>query len=189
MAMGRHKPQQADLMMSWVDMPRSPGHAFYDMLQTVLVEGGFDDFAEEACRPFYAKKMGAPSIPPGRYFRMHLIGYFEGIDSERGIEWRCSDSLSLRDFLRLGPGERVPDHSWLSKPRGRLSLDVHERALRFSIPLRGSRNVSLFSFRTVPHRSSAVLSQILCSFSVNLLTLWSHVECNHLDFVSDHDRF
>ena len=93
MAMGRHKPQQADLMMSWVDMPRSPGHAFYDKLQTVLVEGSFDDFAEEACRPFYAKKMGAPSIPPGRYFRMHLIGYFEGIDSERGIEWRCSDSL------------------------------------------------------------------------------------------------
>ena len=59
--------------------------------------------------------MGAPSVPPGRYFRMHLVGYFEGIDSERGLEWRCSDSLSLREFLRLGSRERVPDHSWLSR--------------------------------------------------------------------------
>ena len=61
------------------------------------------------CKPYYAAKVGAPSIPPGRYFRMHVVGYFEGIDSERGIEWRCADSLSLREFLRLGTTERVPD--------------------------------------------------------------------------------
>lgn len=135
MAMGRQKPQQGDLMMSWVDLPRSPGHAFYDKLQEVLIKGGFDAFAEEVCQPFYAKKMGAPSVPPGRYFRMHLIGYFEGIDSERGIEWRCSDSLSLRDFLRLGCGERVPDHSWLSKTRSRLSLEVHEQVFGWALRL------------------------------------------------------
>lgn len=135
MAMGRHKPRQGDLMISWADLPRSPGHAFYDKLQEILIEGGFDDFAEAACQPFYASKMGAPSVPPGRYFRMHLIGYFEGIDSERGIEWRCCDSLSLRDFLRLGAGERVPDHSWLSKTRSRLSLEVHEQVFGWVLKL------------------------------------------------------
>jgi transposase len=65
-------------------------------------------------------------LPPGRYFRIHLVGYFEGIDSERGLEWRCADSLSLREFLRLGATERVPDHSWLSRTRSRLPLEVHE---------------------------------------------------------------
>ena len=74
----------------------------------------------------YAKTMGAKSVPPGRYFRMHLVGYFEGIGSERGLEWRCSDSLSLREFLRLGKRDRVPDHSWLSRTRKRLPLEVHQ---------------------------------------------------------------
>jgi transposase-like protein DUF772 len=70
-------------------------------LQGVLIDAGFDAFAETTCKPYYAAKMGAPSIPPGRYFRMHMVGYFEGIDSERGIEWRCADSLSLREFCVL----------------------------------------------------------------------------------------
>ena len=77
-------------------------------------------------RAHYAGKRGRPSLPPGRYFRMHLIGYFEGIDSERGLEWRCADSLSLREFLRLGTTEPAPDHSWLSRTRSRLPLEVHE---------------------------------------------------------------
>ena len=106
-------------------MPRSPGHVFYDRLQLVLIEGGFDGFAEAVCQPYYAARMGAPSVPPGRYFRMHLVGYFEGIDSERGLEWRCSDSLSLREFLLLEMRERVPDHSWLSRTRARLPHEVH----------------------------------------------------------------
>ena len=106
-------------------MPRSPGHVFYDRLQSVLIEGGFDGFAEAACRSYYAARLGAPSVPPGRYFRMHLVGYFEGIDSERGLEWRCSDSLSLREFLRLESRDRVPDHSWLSRTRARLPHEVH----------------------------------------------------------------
>ena len=126
MAMGRQKDRQGDLMVSWSELPRSPGHVFYDRLQSVLLEAGFDDFTEAICQPYYAAKMGAPSVPPGRYFRMHLVGYFEGIASERGLEWRCSDSLSLREFLRLDGGARVPDHSWLSKTRSRLPHEVHQ---------------------------------------------------------------
>ena len=127
MAMGRGSDRQGDFMVSWAEMPRSPGHVFYDRLQEVLLAGGFDLFVETVCQPYYAPKMGAPSVPPGRYFRMHMVGYFEGIASERGIAWRCSDSMSLRDFLRLENREKVPDHSWLSKTRGRLPHEVHER--------------------------------------------------------------
>ena len=125
MTMGQQKDRQGDLMVGWAEMPRSPGHVFYDRLQSVLIEGGFDSFAEAACRSYYAARLGAPSVPPGRYFRMHLVGYFEGIDSERGLEWRCSDSLSLREFLRLESRDRVPDHSWLSRTRARLPHEVH----------------------------------------------------------------
>jgi transposase len=135
MALGRQKDRQGDLMVSWSEMPRSPGHVFYDRLQSVLIEGGFDDFAEEACRPYYAARMGAPSVPPGRYFRMHLVGYFEGIASERGLEWRCSDSLSLREFLRLESRARVPDHCWLSKTRTRLPHEVHEAVFDWVLAL------------------------------------------------------
>ena len=104
-------------------MPRSPGHAFYDGFQDLLREAVFDAFVEGACKPYYAPRMGAPSLPPGRYFRMHMIGYFEGMDSERGIAWRCADSFSLRDFLRLSNVERVPDlvavaHALASAARG-----------------------------------------------------------------------
>ena len=126
MALGRQGERQSDLMVGWAELPRSPGHAFYDRLQAVLVAAGFDGFAETQCAPYYASKQGRPSLPPGRYFRMHLIGYFEGIDSERGLEWRCADSLSLREFLRLTTTDPVPDHSWLSKTRSRLPLEVHE---------------------------------------------------------------
>jgi transposase len=126
MALGRQGERQADLMIGWAELPRSPGHASYDRLQAVLLEAGFDRFAEGECAPYYASRRGRPSLPPGRRFRMHLVGYFEGIDSERGLEWRCADSLSLREFLRLGSTEPVPDHSWLSKTRARLPLEVHE---------------------------------------------------------------
>jgi transposase len=126
MALGRQGERQSDLMVGWAELPRSPGHAFYDRLQSVLIEAGFGGFAETQCAPYYASRRGRPSLPPGRYFRMHLVGYFEGIDSERGLEWRCSDSLSLREFLRLSTTEAVPDHSWLSKTRARLPLEVHE---------------------------------------------------------------
>jgi transposase len=127
MAMGRQGPRQGEMLVTWDELPKSPGHVFYDRLQAVLTDAGFDAFVEALCQPYYAAMLGAPSLPPGRYFRMHLVGYFEGIDSERGLEWRCADSLSLRDFLGLGLRDRVPDHSWLSRTRARLPLEVHER--------------------------------------------------------------
>lgn len=130
MSMGCQGPGQDALIVSWRELPRSPGHVFYDRLQRVLADAGFDAFVESVCAPFYGSR-GARSIPPGRYFRMHMVGYFEGIDSERGLEWRCSDSLSLRAFLRLEATQRVPDHSWLSKTRGRLPGEVHERVFEW----------------------------------------------------------
>ena len=113
------------MYLAWDEIPRSRGHAFYDRLQQILRKACFDAFAEKLCKPFYSYK-GRPSIPPGRYFRMHLVGYFEGIDSEHGIEWRCADSLSLRDFLQLSPKESVPDHSSLSRTRSRLPLATQQ---------------------------------------------------------------
>ena len=141
MAMGREGEVQGDLMMTWAEMPHSPGHVFYDRLQNLLAEAGFDAFVEETCTPYYAPRMGAPSLPPGRYFRMHMIGYFEGLDSERGIVWRCSDSRSLGDFLRLGERDKVPDHSWLSKTRSRLPHEVHEKVFAFVLKLVAERGL------------------------------------------------
>jgi transposase len=127
MSLGKQGAVQPELMVTWREMPRSPGHAFYDRLNGVLGAAGFDRFVEEVSAPFYAAVMGRPSMPPGRYFRMLLVGYFEGIDSERGIAWRCADSLSLRSFLELGLTEAAPDHSTLAKTRARLSLEAHQR--------------------------------------------------------------
>jgi transposase len=141
MAMGRSGAVQDDLMATWAEMPRSPGHAFYDRLQGLLRESDFDGFVEEVCKPFYAAKMGAPSLPPGRYFRMHMIGYFEGIDSERGLAWRCADSYSLRDFLRLSNRERAPDHSWLSRTRSRLPHEAHEKVFGWVLKLVAERGL------------------------------------------------
>ena len=127
MSPGRQRERQTDMLVSWAAMPRSPGHVFYDKRQAVLIAAGFDAFVETQCAKEYAPRRGRPSLPPGRYFRMLLIGYFEGIDSERGLEWRCTDSLSLREFLRLSEREGVPDHSWLSRTRSRLPLEVHDQ--------------------------------------------------------------
>jgi transposase len=127
MALGRQGERQADLMLGWAGLPRSPGHAFDDRLQAVLVAAGFDRFAEEACAPCYASERGRPP-PPGRHFRTRPVGSFEGTGSERGLERRRADSLSPREFLRLGSTEPVPDHSRLSKARARLPLEVHEAA-------------------------------------------------------------
>ena len=128
-------------MATWAEMPRSPGHAFYDRLQDLLREAGFDAFVEEVCKPYYAPRIGAPSLPPGRYFRMHMIGYFEGIDSERGLAWRWADSYSLRDFLRLSNREKAPDHSWLSRTRSRLPHEAHEQVFGWVLTLVAERGL------------------------------------------------
>ena len=127
MAMGkREAEQQQDLFITHDKLPRSPGHVFYRKLNQVLAEGGFDRWVEALCEPHYCQGQGRPSVPPGVYIRMLLVGYFEGINSQRGMAWRCSDSLSLRDFLGIPLGEDSPDHSSLSYIRNRLPLDVHE---------------------------------------------------------------
>ena len=127
MSLGRQEDRQSDLLLSWSELPRSQGHPFYDQLQEILRGADFDRYVEGLCKPYYSSSgRGRRSLPPGRYFRMLLVGYFEGLDSERGIEWRCADSLSLREFLLLASRETVPDHSWLSKTRSRLPLEVHE---------------------------------------------------------------
>jgi transposase len=127
MAMGkREAEQQQDLFITHDKLPRSPGHVFYRRLNQLLAEGVFDRWIEALCEPYYCQGVGRPSVPPGVYFRMLLVGYFEGINSQRGIAWRCSDSLSLREFLGIPLGADSPDHSSLSYIRQRLPLEVHE---------------------------------------------------------------
>jgi transposase len=127
MAMGKRKRQrQQELWVPSADMPQAPGHPFYRRLNALLAEHEFDSFVEGLCEKFYHEQLGRPSVPPGVYFRMLLIGYFEGIDSERGIAWRSDDSRTLREFLGYGPTEETPDHSSLSKIRERIDLETHQ---------------------------------------------------------------
>ncbi len=125
MAMGRRKTKQASLWVATGDLPRSPGHPFYARLNGVLAGAGFDAFVEEQCAPFYAPVMGRPSLTPGRYFRLLLVGYFEGLDSERAIAWRAADSLAIRAFLGLAMEEAGPDHSTISRTRRLIDVDTH----------------------------------------------------------------
>jgi len=132
MAMGkRDKERQGALWVATTDLPRSAGHPFYEALNAVLREGGFDDFVEGHCSKFYADQVGRPGLAPGVYFRMLLVGYFEGIDSERGIAWRCSDSLGLRSFLGLELSESPPDHSTVSRTRRLIDVETHAEVFAF----------------------------------------------------------
>lgn len=130
MSMGRRKGIQGSMWVAYNELSRGPGHRFYEKLNELLREAEFDRKAEDLCAAYFDADHtpGRRSIPPGTYFRMHLIGYFEGIESERGIEWRCADSMSLREFLGLDLTDRVPDHSTLSRMRSRLPLEVHQQA-------------------------------------------------------------
>ena len=113
----------------WVataDLPMGAGHPFYERLNRVLDEAGFDAFVEGQCAPFYAATVGRPSLAPGRYFRLLLLGYFEGLDSERAIAWRAADSLSVRAFLDFALHEVTPDHSTLSRTRRLIDRETHQ---------------------------------------------------------------
>ena len=123
--MGTRENDQPPLWVATSDLPSSPGHPFYTRLTAILDAAGFDRFVEDQCRHFYAPVMGRPSLAPGRYFRLLLIGYFEGIDAERGIAWRAADSLAVRTFLRLGLEEGTPDHSTISRTRRLIDLETH----------------------------------------------------------------
>ncbi len=125
MALGRRKPQQSDLFIPTAHLATGPGHPFYTKLNQVLADAGFDTYVEEKCAPFY-KEGGRPGIPPGVYFRMLLVGYFEGLDSQRGIAWRCADSLALRTFLGVPLTEDTPVHVSMTMIRKRLPERVYD---------------------------------------------------------------
>jgi transposase len=138
MAMGkRRRETQGSLFIAADRLPKSAGHPFYERLNQLLAEAGFDTWIESRCREYYAAdgSSGRPSIPPGVYFRMLLVGYFEGIDSQRGIAWRCADSLGLRRFLGLALDESSPDHSTLTNTRKRLPAEVFEEVFQFVLSI------------------------------------------------------
>ena len=125
MAMGTRETDQPPLWIATSDLPPSPGHPFYARLTTLLDGHHFDRFVEGLCARFYAPVMGRPSLAPGRYFRLLLVGSFEGIDSERGMAWRATDSLAVRSFLRLAVDEAPPDHSTIARTRRLIDLETH----------------------------------------------------------------
>ena len=134
MALGKRRPKQDELFIPTARVASGPGHPFYSKLNQVLGEAGFDEFVEQLCAPYY-KEGGRPGIPPGVYFRMVLIGYFEGLDSQRGIAWRCADSLGLRAFLGIGITEDTPVHASMTIIRQRLPESVFEQVFVFVLSL------------------------------------------------------
>src|SRR5438445_4970690 len=133
MAMGTRKSRerQEDLWYGG-ELPTAPGHPFYKRLNEVL-DTGFDEFCESECSRFYHEKLGRPSLPPGMYFRLMMIGFFEGIDSERGIAWRVADSLTLRQFLGIGLDERTPDHVTISRTRRLIEESTHQEVFGWGL--------------------------------------------------------
>jgi transposase len=128
MAMGkrRRRPNQASMWVATQDLPRSAAHPFYTRLNQILEQADFDGYVESLCQRFYANEIGRPGLPPGRYFLMLLLGYFEGLDSERAIAWRAADSLSLRSFLGLELHDAPPDHSTVSRTRRLIDVETHQ---------------------------------------------------------------
>lgn len=148
MSLGTRKTsRQKTLWTPTCDLVEAPGHPFYRKLNEVFARKSFDTHVEKLCEPYYAENMGRPGIPPGVYFRMLLVGYFEGIGSQRGIAWRCADSLSLRNFLGYGMDESTPDHSSLTKIRNRLPLTVHREV--FDFVLRMAADEGLITGKTI----------------------------------------
>jgi IS5 family transposase len=149
MAMGKRRQRQEALFISTEGLPKSAGHPFYRKLNQLLAEADFDHWIERRCEQYYAteEKRGQPSIPPGVYFRMLLVGYFEDIDSQRGIAWRCADSLSLRQFLGIPLDEATPDHSTLTNTRNRLPQEVFQEVFQFVLRIAAGKK--LLSGKTV----------------------------------------
>jgi transposase len=146
-AMGKKGGEQGGMWIATSDLARSPGHPFYERLNRLLGEHGFDAFVESQCRRFYAERMGRPSLPPVAYFRLMLIGYFEGIDSERGIAWRVADSLALREFLGLDLSQRPPDHSTISRNRRLIDMETHQEIFAWVLAIVAKEG--LLSGRTI----------------------------------------
>jgi transposase len=149
MAMGKRKPRQESLFVPTDQLAQSPGHPFYQKLNALLDEAGFDRWVEARCQSYYEheEKRGRKSVPPGVYFRMLFIGYFEGIDSQRGIAWRCADSLGLRQFLGIPLDQPTPEHSTLTYTRQRLPAELFTEVFEFVLAI--AKTKKLLSARTV----------------------------------------
>ena len=143
MAMGKRKTRQESLFIATDQLAQSAGHPFYVRLNALLDEFAFDRWLERRCAPYYEQqeKRGQPSIPPGVYFRMMLVGYFENIDSQRGIAWRCADSLSLRQFLGIPLDAGTPDHSTLTNTRKRLPAEVFNEMFEFVLKIAAEKHL------------------------------------------------
>jgi transposase len=137
MAMGQRGEKQRPIWLDVGGVSKGPGHPFYEALNRLLRQQGFDAFVEAQCRPFYAPRRGRPSLPPAVYFRLLLIGYFEGIDSERGIAWRLADSLTLREFIGYELSEKTPDHSTISRNRRLIPVEVHQELFAWVLTVLG----------------------------------------------------
>lgn len=133
--------RQEQLWTPTSSLPVSASHPFYERLNRVLDEKSFDDFVEALCEPFYAETMGRPGLAPGIYFRLLMVGYFEGVDSERGIAWRASDSLSIRSFVRIALDESVPDHSTISRTRRLIDIETHQAVFQWVLNVLAERNL------------------------------------------------
>lgn len=143
MAMGRRRGRvrQEQLWTPTASLPVSASHPFYARLNRVLDEKNFDEFAEAICEPFYAETMGRPGLSPGIYFRLLMVGYFEGIDSERGIAWRASDSLSIRSFVRISLDESIPDHSTIARTRRLIDVETHQAVFQWVLRILAERDL------------------------------------------------
>ncbi len=143
MSMGtrQHRQRQEDLWITHNELAQAPAHPFYERLNELLDREKFDEFAERECARFYASHNGRPSLAPGMYFRLLLLGYFEGIDSERGIAWRAADSLGLRRFLGIGLDESAPDHSTISRTRRLIDVDTHRKVFFWVLGLLADRGL------------------------------------------------
>jgi transposase len=132
MAMGTRKKRerQEDLWVVTSEIVGTPSHTFYDRLNEILDRHYFDRNVEHLCRRYYKGPLGRPSIAPGVHFRALLLGYFEGIDSERGIAWRLADSLSMCRFIAYALTEATPDHSSISRTRRLFAMETHTAVFR-----------------------------------------------------------
>ena len=142
MAIGKRETgRQEELWVPFSEVAKSPGHPFYEHVNKLLAEADFDEFVEGLCAKFYAGTVGRPGLAPGVYVRLLLVGYFEGISSERGIAWRCADSLALRSFLGLTLSQTPPDHSTVSRTRRLIDLETHVEIFSFVLKLLAERGL------------------------------------------------
>src|ERR1700722_10616059 len=141
MAIGKRKPKQQGLFVAATEIVKGASHPFYEKVNETLDRNKVDRRLEYLCKRFYAPTMGRPGLAPGTYFRMLLVGFFESIDSERGIAWRVADSLSLRDFLGFSVTEETPDHSTVSRTRRLLPIETHRAVFRWFVKVLGKEGL------------------------------------------------